>query len=44
MPNEEYLIAKMIQTIVFMLFMLFIGVFFGPEWSIIALLSLIYMR
>jgi|TARA_R110002012_G_scaffold199918_1_gene368860 hypothetical protein len=44
MPNEEYAIAKMIQTTVFMLFMLFIGVFFGPEWSIIALLSLIYMR
>jgi hypothetical protein len=44
MINEEFAIVKMIQTTAFMLFMLFIGVFFGPEWSIIALLSLIYMR
>ena len=44
MPNEEYAIAKMIQTTVFVLLMLLIGTFFGPEWSIIALLSLIYMK
>ena len=44
MPNEEYMIVKSIQTTVFMLFMLLIGTFFGPEWAIIALLSLIYMK
>jgi len=44
MLNEEYIIAKLAQTIGFMLFMLLVGVFFGPEWSIITLLSLIYMK
>ena len=44
MPNEEYMIANLIQTTAFMLFMLLIGTFFGPEWAIIALLSLIYMK
>lgn len=43
-PFEEEIIAKAIKTSVFTLFMLTIGVMFGPEWSIIALLSVIYMK
>lgn len=44
MLNEETRIIKTIQTTGFMLFMLAIGVTFGPEWAIITLLSLIYIK
>ena len=44
MLNEESAITKIMQTTAFMLLMLAIGVTFGPEWAIIALLSLIYIK
>lgn len=44
MFNEEEIIINSIKTALFTLFMLTIGVVFGPEWAIIALLSVIYMK
>jgi len=44
MLNEEETMLQMLKTGLFALFMLSIGVILGPEWSIIALLSLIYMK
>lgn len=44
MPNEEEMMFNLLKTGGFALFMLTIGVFFGHEWSIIVLLSLIYMK
>ena len=44
MLNEEEKIANYVRTSVFTLIMLSIGVIFGPEWAIIGLLSIIYMK
>lgn len=44
MPGEEEMIVNLAKTSLFTLFMLSIGVMFGPEWAIIALLSVIYMK
>jgi hypothetical protein len=44
MLNEEETIGYYIKTSLFMLFMLAIGVFLDPNWAIIALLSLIYLK
>ncbi len=44
MFNEEEIIVNSIKTALFTLLMLTIGVVFGPEWAIIALLSVIYMK
>jgi len=42
--NEEQKLSKMLSSTALMLFMLTIGVFFGYEWAIIILLSLIYTK
>lgn len=44
MLNEEETITNMIKTSLFVLFMLSIGAIFGPDWAIISLLSLIYIK
>ena len=42
MIGEEEILLNLAKTSLFTLFMLSIGVMFGPEWAIIALLSVIY--
>jgi len=44
MPNEEETILFYTKTTLFTLLMLSIGVIFGAEWSIILLLSIIFMK
>lgn len=44
MIGEEEILLNLAKTSIFTLFMLSIGVLFGPEWAIIALLSVIYMK
>ena len=44
MPNEEEKMFKIIKTGAFTLFMLTIGVLLSPEWTIITLLCLIYLK
>jgi hypothetical protein len=44
MPNEEEVILFYAKSAAFTLCMLSIGVIFGPEWSIILLLSAIFMK
>jgi len=44
MLNEEETILFYAKTTLFSLLMLSIGVIFGAEWSIILLLSIIYMK
>lgn len=44
MLNEEETIATYIKTGLFVLFMMAIGAVFDPNWAIVALLSLIYMK
>tara|TARA_R100001015_G_C4629812_1_gene190935 strand:+ start:2958 stop:3092 length:135 start_codon:yes stop_codon:yes gene_type:complete len=44
MPNEEEKLVNLAKTSAFILLMLLIGVLFGPEWSIITLLSVIYLK
>tara|TARA_R110002124_G_C8894128_1_gene509382 strand:+ start:187 stop:333 length:147 start_codon:yes stop_codon:yes gene_type:complete len=44
MLNEEETMAAYIKTGLFVLFMLAIGAVFDPNWAIVTLLSLIYMK
>jgi len=44
MPNEEETIVKYIKTSLFVLFMLAIGTMAAPEWAIITILCLIYLK
>jgi hypothetical protein len=44
MLNEEETMAAYIKTGLFVLLMLAIGVIFDPNWAIVTLLSLIYMK
>ena len=44
MLNEEETIGNYIKTSLFTLLMLAIGAFFDPNWAIIVLLSLIYLK
>jgi hypothetical protein len=44
MLNEEETIGNYIKTSLFVLFMLAIGVLLDPNWAIIVLLSLIYLK
>lgn len=44
MLNEEEVIGNYIKTSLFTLFMLAIGAFLDPNWAIIVLLSLIYLK
>jgi len=43
-PNEEEVILFYARSALFTLLMLSIGVIFGAEWSIILLLSMIFMK
>ena len=44
MLSEEEMLINLAKTSIFTLFMLSIGVMFGPEWAIVTLLSVIYMK
>ncbi len=44
MLKEEEILTNLAKTSMFTLFMLSIGVIIGPEWAIITLLSVIYMK
>jgi len=44
MYGEEEIMINIAKTSLVSLFMLLIGVMFGPEWAIIILLSLIYIK